>query len=82
LYTFRLHGPTEREFIGDELGLFALQEIEEPFEGRSWFVELCPEGTSQRYILPERIAQGLHRAPPRDGHGWATSRNDSKATWV
>src|SRR5262249_6831887 len=58
------------------------QEIEEPFEGRGWLLELCPEGSPKRYVLPERTAQGCHRAPPRAGHGWATSRNASKATWV
>jgi hypothetical protein len=38
LYTLRLHRPAEREFRGDELRLLAFQEIEEPFEGRGWFL--------------------------------------------
>ena len=43
LYTLRLHGPTQREFRGDELRFLVLHEIEEPFEGRGWFLEFCPE---------------------------------------
>jgi hypothetical protein len=69
LYTLGLHGPTEREFRGDELRFLVLQEIEEPFEGRGWFLEFSPEGTPKRYILAKRTAQGFHRAPPRAGHG-------------
>src|SRR5215471_13567479 len=82
LYTLRLHGPTQREFRGDELRFLAFQKIKKPFEGRSWFLEFCPESAPKRYILPQRTAQRFHRAPPRAGHGWATSRNASKATWV
>jgi hypothetical protein len=73
LYILRLHGPTECEFRGDELRFLALKEIEEPFEGRGWFLEFCPEGASKRYILPEFPAQGFHRAPPRDGQACAVS---------
>src|SRR5262245_34095843 len=82
LYTFGLPGPTEREFRSDEPRFLPLQKIEEPFECRGWFLEFCPESAPKRYILPKRTAQGFHRAPPRAGHGWATSRNVSKATCV
>jgi hypothetical protein len=78
----RLHGPTERKFRSDDLRFLELQEIEKPFKGRGWFLEFCSEGAPKCYILPQRTAQGFHRAPPWAGHGWATSRNASKATWV
>jgi hypothetical protein len=38
LYTLRSHRPAEGEFGGDELRLLAFKEIEEPFEGRGWFL--------------------------------------------
>jgi hypothetical protein len=47
-----------------------------------WFLKFCPEGAPKGDIQSKRFAQGIHRAPPVVGHGWATSRKASNATWV